>query len=743
LKKLLILTILLSALAASGFATVSFTTTSLPAGQVGKAYSATMTATGGTAPYKFTVPTGLPNGTYLLSSGALGGTPVSAGTYSFTITVKDSSYRPQSVSKSFSIAVAPVTTANPLAFTTTSLPSGTVGTAYSATMAATGGTAPYKFTVPSGLPLGTALMSSGALSGTPTTACNCSFTITVTDSSATPQKVSKVFSIAVAAVTSTTTPVSFTTTSLPSGTVGTAYSATMAATGGTAPYKFTVPTGLPLGTSLMSNGALSGTPTTACNCSFTITVTDSSATPQKVSKVFSIAVATAATTTTPVSFTTASLPSGTAGTAYSATLAATGGTAPYKFTVPSGLPSGLSLASSGTLSGTPTTAGTSSFTATVTDSSSTPQTASKTLSITIAAAAPTVTPLSVSTSSLPAVTMGSAYSTTLAATGGTSPYKWSIASGSLPAGLTLSSAGTISGTPTASGNVSFTVEVTDSESTPATATAIESIDVTASSSLTAPSQAANAGYTSLAFNSDFSKGLSLSNTGTGAGYSWYNSGIWYESAATGASTPNNNNGVLNLPWNPGQSAPTTTVATMASNGENNTSWTHGYIEVSMAFPPVTGIWPALWLENNTATTSYVPTSSSVHDYGELDIMEWQSQIPNTFSGHIHDWTNASGSLKDAQNNNSNSTANFPSGTNLANFNTYGILWTPTQISWYFNNKLLFTATSSQYPEAFAQFNSGPMYLMLGNQTGTNWGGSGSVSPSAATNMTVQWVHVWQ
>ena len=365
----------------------------------------------------------------------------------------------------------------------------------------------------------------------------------------------------------------------------------------------------------------------------------------------------------------------------------------------------------------------------------------KSMSITVKAAA--TTSLSVSTSSLPAVTMGSAYSSTLAATGGTSPYKWSIASGSLPAGLTLSSAGTISGTPTASGNVSFTVEVTDSESTPATATAIESIDVSASSSLTAPSQAANAGYTSLAFNSDFSKGLSLSNTGTGAGYSWYNSGIWYESAATGASTPNNNNGVLNLPWNPGQSAPTTTVATMASNGENNTSWTHGYIEVSMAFPPVTGIWPALWLENNTATTSYVPTSSSVHDYGELDIMEWQSQIPNTFSGHIHDWTNASGSLKDAQNNNSNSTANFPSGTNLANFNTYGILWTPTQISWYFNNKLLFTATSSQYPEAFAQFNSGPMYLMLGNQTGTNWGGSGSVSPSAATNMRVQWVHIWQ
>jgi hypothetical protein len=444
-----------------------------------------------------------------------------------------------------------------------------------------------------------------------------------------------------------------------------------------------------------------------------------------------------------VSFTTSSLPAGTVGTAYSATLAATGGTAPYTFTIPSGLPNGVTLTSSGSLSGTPTAAGTYSITVTVKDSTSTPQTASKAFSISVAAAAVTVSPLSITTASLSAATMGSAYSATLSATGGTSPYTWSLASGSLPAGLTLSSAGTISGTPTASGSVSFTVEAKDSQSTPATATAIESIEVNASASLTAPTQAANAGYNTLAFNSDFSKGLSLSNTGTGAGYTWYNSGIWYQTAASGASTPNNNNGVLNLPWNPGQSAPTTTIATMASNGENNTSWTHGYIEISMAFPVVTGIWPALWLENNTATTSYVPTSSSVHDYGELDIFEWQSQIPNTFNGHIHDWTNTSGSVSDAQNNDNNSTASFPSGTNLANFNTYGVLWTPTQISWYFNNKLLFTATSSQYPEAFAQFNAGPMYLMLGNQPGTNWGGSGSVNPSAATNMQVQWVHVWQ
>jgi hypothetical protein len=77
--------------------------------------------------------------------------------------------------------------------------------------------------------------------------------------------------------------------------------------------------------------------------------------------------------------------------------------------------------------------------------------------------------LSVTTSSLPNGVEGSAYSQTLAATGGTSPYTWTKSAGSLPTGLSISSSGVISGTPTASGVFSFTAEVTDSASTTATA----------------------------------------------------------------------------------------------------------------------------------------------------------------------------------------------------------------------------------------------------------------------------------
>src|SRR5260370_804728 len=167
----------------------------------------------------------------------------------------------------------------------------------------------------------------------------------------------------------------------------------------------------------------------------------------------------------PPSITTASLPNGTQNIAYNATLAASGGTTAYRWSITVGsLPTGLTLASStGVISGTPTGIGTSTFTAQVTDANS--QVATKTLSITIA------TSPSITTTSLPNGTQNIAYNATLAASGGTTPSRWSITVGSLPAGLTLaSSTGVISGTPTGTGTSTFTVQVTDANSRVATKT---------------------------------------------------------------------------------------------------------------------------------------------------------------------------------------------------------------------------------------------------------------------------------
>jgi hypothetical protein len=102
----------------------------------------------------------------------------------------------------------------------------------------------------------------------------------------------------------------------------------------------------------------------------------------------------------------------------------------------------------------------------------------------IATAAPalakTTAPLAVATTYLPPGTAQTSYLAQLTATGGTKPYTWSISTGTLPAGLTLHPAtGAITGKPTASGTDGFTVAVTDSESTPVTVSAPESITVTA------------------------------------------------------------------------------------------------------------------------------------------------------------------------------------------------------------------------------------------------------------------------
>jgi putative cell wall-binding protein len=177
-----------------------------------------------------------------------------------------------------------------------------------------------------------------------------------------------------------------------------------------------------------------------------------------------------------ITVTPTTLPTATVGTAYTQTLAATGGTAPYTWAVTTGtLPTGLTLSTAGVLAGTPTASGTASVTVTATDATSTTGTATYSLIVNAATA------LAVTTTSLPDASVGTAYSQTLAATGGTSPYTWTVTSGTLPAGLTLSSAGVISGTPTASGTASVTVTATDAASATATATlslAVTSVTVT-------------------------------------------------------------------------------------------------------------------------------------------------------------------------------------------------------------------------------------------------------------------------
>jgi hypothetical protein len=180
------------------------------------------------------------------------------------------------------------------------------------------------------------------------------------------------------------------------------------------------------------------------------------------------------TINSPLTITTASVPNAVLTQAYTATIAAANGTAPYTFSLSSGaLPAGLTLAAStGIISGTPTASGSFSFTVKVADSGAIQQSVTASFTMIVS------TVLTITTTTLPAGTVGVAYAQTIAISGGTTPYTCAVSTGTLPAGLTLSqptaaapNSCTISGTPTAAGSTQITITVTDSGTVAARLTA--------------------------------------------------------------------------------------------------------------------------------------------------------------------------------------------------------------------------------------------------------------------------------
>ncbi|WP_411906995.1 putative Ig domain-containing protein [Rhizobium mayense] len=299
---------------------------------------------------------------------------------------------------------------------------------------------------------GTAIASGTAITYTPAPGYVGSDSFTYTASNLDGTSAAATVSVTVNAPTLSIGPAS-----LPAATIAASYDATVTASGGTAPYTYSVAAGsLPPGLNLNSStGAITGTSTAAGVFNLTITATDSHGFSGLAT--YSLTVGSPTITLSPVT-----LSSGSIATAYNQTVAATGGTAPYTYTVTSGaLPSGLTLnASSGAIVGTPTSGGSFNLTITATDSSTgngAPFTASKAYTLPIGAPTIAITP-----ASLPAATVATTYNQTITASGGMAPYTYAVTAGSLPAGLTLSPAGVLSGTPTADGTFNVTITATDS-----------------------------------------------------------------------------------------------------------------------------------------------------------------------------------------------------------------------------------------------------------------------------------------
>jgi hypothetical protein len=417
---------------------VAIVTTALPNATVNQLYSFQLISSGAPKPI-WTLQQGslLPIGFSLPTDGLLTGLSSATGEFTFTVQLADRQVAGIDT-RTFNLFI----TLGPLGIAEPALPNANQNLPYQATLTPVGGLPPYTWSFDVANPQGLSIdANTGVITGTPKTPGGFPIPVSLHDSTG------SVFSLT---YTLTVFPaVSVTTTSLANGAPGTPYLDRLAATGGSLPYTWTVSAGnLPPGLGLTAtNGQISGTPTAAGTFPFTVQVKDFIG--GTATKALSITVGAG------LIITTTSLPGGALTQPYSQTLASTGGLLPVTWSIASGaLPPPLTLdGTTGIISGTPASTGNFSFVVLVTDARG--AVARQSLSINIA------NPILITTGNLSGDVLV-AFSQTLAATGGTPPYTWSIASGTLPGGLQLDGiTGVISGNPSPGGTSQVTFTATD------------------------------------------------------------------------------------------------------------------------------------------------------------------------------------------------------------------------------------------------------------------------------------------
>lgn len=325
---------------------------------------------------------------------------------------------------------------------TPTLPTGVVGASYSGVVLASGGTAPYKFIVSDGsLPAGLNLNgTTGAISGTPTAAATTYFWIKATDVNG---KFATIHpAITVVGSSSSTVSVSVSPTS-----------ASVASAGSqqfSAAVKGSTNTGVTWSSSsgTVSSSGLFTAPSVTSSTNVTVTAT-SAADPTKKA-VATVAVSPSGSTiSVSISPNSASLTSGNT-QQFSATVQGTSNTG-VTWSASSGSVSSVGMFTA------PSVSSSTNVTVTATSVADTTKKSSATVSVT----PPTSSGLTITTSAVPGAQSGTAYSYPLSASGGTTPYQWKVASGSLPQGFVLSSTGSLSGTTTQTGTFTFTAQATD------------------------------------------------------------------------------------------------------------------------------------------------------------------------------------------------------------------------------------------------------------------------------------------
>jgi hypothetical protein len=377
----------------------SISTTTLTSGTVGVLYNATLQASRGTTPYTWSIGTAsgpLPPGLTLTPAGVIAGTPTTSGNFGFTVVVADAAshtdqadlsilisqpgggggavggYNSQFVSEAVATSVQPGQT-----FTIT-ITWNNVGTAswtggnvnlgsQDPPNNTTWGGSRLQFSPAYTVPSGVQVVMTFPVTA-PSTPGVYQFQWQLSQDGGVGFFGDKSPNVAITVGTPSTSPPQVDTTVTPSAQIGVPYSIQLAASGGAGPYNWALSGGdLPPGLSLgLLSGVISGIPAAGGNYNFTVRVTDTKSATAQRSLVITV-------NAPPLSASAPALPTAITGTPYSQSLSATGGLAPYGWSITSGsLPAGLSLdPAAGTISGIPSAQGTFDFTVTVSDSQST------------------------------------------------------------------------------------------------------------------------------------------------------------------------------------------------------------------------------------------------------------------------------------------------------------------------------------------------------------------------------------
>jgi hypothetical protein len=238
-----------------------------------------------------------------------------------------------------------------------------------------------------------------------------------------------------------------------------------------------------------------------------------------------------------------------------------------------------------------------------------------------------------------------------------------------------------------------------------------------------PPQAA--GYT-LTMNEEFNS-LDVGVCWTGQTHNWYSSefgAVIVPSLSQMSAT----NSILSLDWLTGQTPAESSLSSFDIGSKKGKAYRYGYYEARMKWSPVTGAWPAFWL---LSLESAVTTG----EWGEIDIFEGQGALPNHYFGTVHDWHAVNGVRTHTFNANNDYVF---SSVDYSQFHTYGVLWEPGTITWYFDNQPLISAPAP------AVMDSQDVEVILTSGEGVNWTyGNTTGVTSQDIKLNVDWVRVWQ